>query len=80
MDSSDPVIFDYSLISRREMSKKLPLPPEAIKLLLVPDEPKRLEPFQLNFDDEEDENEESDVIMDVAGNVILDTEEILDDE
>jgi hypothetical protein len=82
MDSSDPVISDYSLVSRREMKKKLPLPSAALDLLLVPDEPEPLVARQLDFDDEDvdEEDQDDDAIMDVAGNVVLEMEEILDDD
>jgi hypothetical protein len=83
MDSSDPIISNYSFVSRREMRKKLQLPAEAIELLLVPEIPEPIAPRQLEFGDEGDDDEvenEYDPLVDIAGNVFLIEEEIVDEQ
>ncbi len=64
------------------MRKKLQLPAEAIELLLVPEIPEPIVPRQLEFGDEGDDDEvenEYDPLVDIAGNVFLIEEEIVDE-
>ena len=78
IDLSDPVISDISLSVRREKTKKLPIPHDAIHdailLLEPPPDPTYIPPRQLFGEDEE----EGEMELHLMDNVVLLGEEVPD--